>query len=1595
MTAGYRHILSSCILALLLFVMPGRGDSAQAQTWQKLAAPATSPLPDLYAIHFITASNAYVCGRQSGSGVLYATTNAGISWARVALPGTPGPLNDVLFPSSTVGVVAGDNRYVAVTIDGGSTWLDRSVPASVWPSGGHIQGLYFRDANIGFVVGTATSGSGPRMARTVNGGVTWFNVPMTGAANNLYDVDFFDANRGVTVGTGDPPRKSATTDRGVTWESNANMGTGADASRSFYAVDAVDETTTGYASGGRVIGANLPEVRKTVDGGLTWSFTAGQPAGNRALNGIIAITRTLVYVSGDNGTLHRTMTGGAAWIPEQLQPPTSYHLRRFSRAPDQWLYVVGEGGSIYRTLLFADAAFPQASLDFENLCPGQERVLTLTVGNNGGAPLAIDSIVITQPGTLGIAYDIVSRPDTILPDTTGEIIIRARAISAALPGTYGGSLRIYNSDENRNGADRAKQIRLSTTVLTKRLAVKSELFAAGSIPVGTERSLGLTELLRATGECGVSITSVRLARGTDFRIVTPVPTSVSAGRTANINLIFSPTAPCSRYDTVIIEHDAMSPASPLRVPVSGIGLVKSFGTLPADTLHFGGVLIATPEQRILLLENRGLDAECLEETRVLSFRIEGDNASEFTTAFSVGSGRPLPAGSELQALITATPAAEGIRTARAIIGHDADPDVPDTVVLIVNGLRPDLVSASSAIRFPTTDIGGRRDSTLTDFIINLSSADVDITGFRIVGTHQGDFTYAGPQPAYTIPVGQRRTILVSFHPSGTGTRTARLELLTSTRPVPLSIDLIGNGAFATGGIRSAEIVFQGTEISTCRDTIARAHIYNPGDAPLRITGASIQATPGGAPGDPAAFTLIAPVVPPELVIGPRDSADVAVRFCPTETRIYRARLVLQNNTEAGALTIELIGPGRAPTIITTDSIGITGTRVLTSRDTTLRRLIANGNDYSVRIDSITIFGDDAASFSLVGPATPFEVAALGEADITLRFAPVRRGMHHAVLEVHTTAGSWQVMLGGLGIYPLLKITPESTAGVRTRIGTTRSIRVDITNLDDATSDIARVDDAMLNGSGAFVIGGGPGAFPLTLIPGRSASFFVDFTPDRLCEQQASFTVRGEGLGGIYGPADTTVELIGIGAAPLVSTRAPEISFGSKILGSQSDSTLDDFLGNVDFGGSLGNCLDSTNIDSMVIAGPGAAAFSILSPADPLIPRPLAAGAFQPFAIRFQPGITGAKAAELLVYFDGDADSVRRIRLLGAGSVLALEYGPFRNMIAIDFGDVQIGETRDSSFTIINTSDQPVAVDEMISTLPDAMVILSPAGSFTLAPDVPQPVTVRFAPADVGAYQAQIVIRSNDLADSSFTLTGNGVDLDGPSFGIHASLGSDLTGRPGNIVEIPLVLEGEVTEAGFSELDLRLRFTKTLLKPLNVIPVQTGVAPVAGLVAGGAGRDGESSFRLTTSGTFSPGTVARIAFRILLPDTLQTTVRIDSAGVPGRPEIRITLDSIRFTISDFCDAEGRLITFDSLLTFATRPNPAARLTRFDFTLPGAVDVRLSVYDAIGAEVVRLADGPYQPGSYSAVFDASSLATGTYYCVLTAGRFSRTLILRIQE
>jgi hypothetical protein len=78
---------------------------------------------------------------------------------------------------------------------------------------------------------------------------------------------------------------------------------------------------------------------------------------------------------------------------------------------------------------------------------------------------------------------------------------------------------------------------------------------------------------------------------------------------------------------------------------------------------------------------------------------------------------------------------------------------------------------------------------------------------------------------------------------------------------------------------------------------------------------------------------------------------------------------------------------------------------------------------------------------------------------------------------------------------------------------------------------------------------------------------------------------------------------------------------------------------------------------------------------------------------------------------------------------------------------------------------------------------------------------------------------------------------------------------------------------------------------------------------------------------------------------------------------------------------------STLPVATRlynnyPNPFNPTTTIRFDLAQSSDITLSVYDVLGREVGRIAQGVHAAGTYTVAFDGANLSSGVYYYVLRA-------------
>ncbi len=72
-----------------------------------------------------------------------------------------------------------------------------------------------------------------------------------------------------------------------------------------------------------------------------------------------------------------------------------------------------------------------------------------------------------------------------------------------------------------------------------------------------------------------------------------------------------------------------------------------------------------------------------------------------------------------------------------------------------------------------------------------------------------------------------------------------------------------------------------------------------------------------------------------------------------------------------------------------------------------------------------------------------------------------------------------------------------------------------------------------------------------------------------------------------------------------------------------------------------------------------------------------------------------------------------------------------------------------------------------------------------------------------------------------------------------------------------------------------------------------------------------------------------------------------------------------------------------------PNPVRTATRFRVALPAAMHVSMTVTDALGREVARIADGELAAGEHTVAWEAGRQASGVYVVRLQAGREVRTV------
>jgi len=268
-------------------------------------APASCARHD--DLFFVSPDSGWVV---NGAGEIHRTTDGGQSWALQTT--VSNYLRSVGFANSLKGWAGSlfGSPLLYATSDAGVTWTPVTNISDPQPTG--ICGLSVVNASVAYGCGRY-DGPPAILIKTTDGGTTWISHDMALYASSLIDVHFFDENNGLAVGgTGPFEARHAvilsTNDGGGTWQTRYSSNRpGAEWCWKI----AFPTRLLGFVSIEREDGLAPSYVAFTTDGGLTWGeiqFVAGYD-----MQGIGFVSGLTGWVGGWTGNTYETLDGGASW----------------------------------------------------------------------------------------------------------------------------------------------------------------------------------------------------------------------------------------------------------------------------------------------------------------------------------------------------------------------------------------------------------------------------------------------------------------------------------------------------------------------------------------------------------------------------------------------------------------------------------------------------------------------------------------------------------------------------------------------------------------------------------------------------------------------------------------------------------------------------------------------------------------------------------------------------------------------------------------------------------------------------------------------------------------------------------------------------------------------------------------------------------------------------------------------------------------------------------------------------------------------------------------------------------------------------------
>jgi phosphopantothenate synthetase len=732
----------------------------------------------------------------------------------------------------------------------------------------------------------------------------------------------------------------------------------------------------------------------------------------------------------------------------------------------------------------------------------------------------------------------------------------------------------------------------------------------GNQGVGTS-SPAQSVTLSNTGSASLSVTSIAVtgANAGDFTQTNSCGSSVAAGASCAINVVFNPAKTGTRSGNITISDNATPATQTVSLSGTGGGTAPAVTLTPAS-LTFGNQAVGTssPAQSITL-SNTGSAS-----LSVSSIAVTGANAGDFTQTNNCGSS--VAAGANCSINVIFNPTDTGSLSGSITISDNATPATQTVSLSGTASGSPAVTLTPTSLTFGNQAVGTSSPAQ-SIMLSNTGGASLSISSIAVTGANAGDFTQTN-NCGSSVAAGANCSINVVFNPTDTGSRSGNITINDNATPATQTVSLSGTASGSpavTLTPTSLSFASQGVGTSSPAQSVT---LSNTGNASLSVS--SITLT-GANAGDFSQTNNCGSSVAAGA------SCSISVVFNPAAAGSRSGSITINDNATPATQTVSLSGTGSAAPAVTLTPTSLSfASQGLGTSSPAQSVTLSNTGNASLSVSSITLTGANAGDFSQTNNCGS-SVAAGANCTIAVTFNPTAAGSRSASITINdnATPATQTVSLSGAGAQSQATLSPSSLS-FGNQVWNTTAVSQAISLTNGGT--------AVLNIGGVTITGSNPADFAQTntcgpsLTPGASCTINVSFTPQGLGARSGNVAVTDNAPG-----SPQTVSLTGTGLTS-VSVAPTTVNLGSSTVGTASPAKT---FTVTNLGGT------ALTIQNVTVGGANAGDFAVKNNCG----SSLAAGAKCGVAVTFIPTASGSRSATVNIN-DSDPASPQQITVLGTG-----------------------------------------------------------------------------------------------------------------------------------------------------------------------------------------------------------------------------------------------------------------------------------------------------------------------------------------------------------